>query len=694
MMPQCEKMLTSPQLEGQPTTSPDSRQHQDYTCETLDPQKLMSAREYHFPLQSGRSQWLTPERNGLASRDSSTDSRHNGCSSNSSNDEPSRIRLHTWAEERALIKTCLQSAASGACAENYTLPEAASDRAQLLAAQLKFKSPSKESVTNPSRDEENLSQNEVQRTRELAFAGGGMQSPKRTNETRRLAFAPTPLRKRRTEEVISEAAKHTKQAGSGPGTGAFESRHGDEFPDPATKASQPTETVPQALVAASFSSIDPAFLSVRQATADSEETLRLPSTGTNPLPSATDGPDGICSLPHSRVCMFNIGTPREDAPQTPTGNIDCGMSCQQNKADSLEGDTEKCVVKSPARRSQCRRTRWSRGLPIASCDLCRTPDFATVPSLSDISDCRHSHQSIGFSSSNGTRWRNRGSTAFKASMQQAASAEDSSGSKHSDMPMACSNTLPTSSMQPAVRACEQEMEALQEDLAQRAKRFTELLRSCGTVAAAMDGGSTSSLDSELVEETKHLERVITQLLMVKNTQERRVLQVAQEPCCTHARLASQGAWQDASPLNDRFDTLFAGSPLPFCAPSTGNAFSVSNEEATACASGSVETQRYAARVGSPRSWAALTSSFTHMSPRTPRLLPPHERASSTHASPMFGTNLISQLMSPTCSGPQSKAELSLPEQQRSGDWVVAEPRMRRWGSKSNRPPAIKLSNPR
>jgi len=236
---------------------------------------------------------------------------------------------------------------------------------------------------------------------------------------------------------------------------------------------------------------------------------------------------------------------------------------------------------------------------------------------------------------------------------------------------------------PPVAACGREIEALQEDLAQRAKRFTERLRSCGT---AMNDGSTSNVDSEFVEETKRLERVITQLLMVANTQEGQTFQVAQEPCRTRAHSAPQRGWRDASTFNDRFDTLVAGSPLPFCAPSTVMAFSVSNEEATTRASGSLETEQHAARVDSPRSWAALTS-FAHMSPRTPRQLALRERAISTHASPMFGNNLISQSMSPTCSGPRSNTEVSLPEQQWSGDQVVAlrhESRIRRWGSKSNR----------
>jgi len=377
---------------------------------------------------------------------------------------------------------------------------------------------------------------------------------------------------------------------------------------------------------------------------------------------------------------MGIGTPREDALQTPTGNGACAMSCQENTAGSLEGDTEMRVGRNPASSSQSRKTRWSRGLPIASCDPCRTSDRATVPSLSEISDCRHGHQRTSFSYSKEARWRDRGISTFKASVHWAASAEDSSCSKHSDMPLDCS--LPMSTTQPAVAACGREIEALQEDLAQRAKQLTERLRSDRTFAVAMDGGSTSSVDTEFVEEAKYLQRVITQLLMTAHTQEGRSPHVVQQPCRTRAHSAPQRGWQDASTFDDRFDTLVAGSPLPFCAPSTVVALSADNQEATTRASGSVEIERHAARVDSPRSWAALTS-CAHMSPRTPQQLSLRERASSTHASPMFGTNLISQSMSPSCSGPRSKAEVTLPEQQWSA--LRHESRKRRWGSRSNRP---------
>jgi len=276
-------------------------------------------------------------------------------------------------------------------------------------------------------------------------------------------------------------------------------------------------------------------------------------------------------------------------------------------------------------------------------------------------------------------WRDRGTSAFKASVHWAASAEDSSCSKHSDLQLDCS--LPMSTTQLAVAACGREMEALQKDLAQRAKQLTQRLRSDRTFAVAMDGGSTSSVDTEFVEEAKYLDRAITQLLMTAHTQEGGS-HVVQQPCRNRAHSAPQRGWQDASTFDNRFDTLVAGSPLPFCAPSTLVALSADNQEATTRASGSVEIEPHAARVDSPRSWAALTS-CAHMSPRTPQQLSLRERASSTHASPMFGTNLISQSMSPSCSGPRSKDEVTLPEQQWSA--LRHESRTRRWGSRSNRP---------
>jgi len=679
MMPQSEKMMISPPLEVQAATSHDYCMNQDDTCETFGPQTLVAAREHGFPLQSRQSQWLTPERNAQVSRDSSTESRHDGCSSNSSNDEPRRIRLHTWAEDWAL----------------HPLPEAVLDRAQLQAATQKVKGLSKGSVTNTSGDQQNLSTNNLQRTKEVASAGSGMPSPEGRKGIQRLVFVPTPLRKRRTEEAIPEADEHAQPGGSGSGAGTTESRNGYAFQESATRACQQTETVPQAVPAASSSSIDASHpsLSPERLAVDREDTKRLPSPGVKTLSASSDEQVGICSCTHSRVCMFNIGTPRESAPQTPTGNRVSSVSYQENMFGSLEGNTEVRVGKSPASSSQCRKTRWSRDLPIASCDPCQSLDCATALSPCENLDCSRSNRSSHSThSSHSTylpvgkigRWRNRGSSAFEASVQWAATAEEFSSPKQSALPMDNSNTLPMSNMPPTVIACGREIEALQEDLAQRAKRFTEHLRSCGTAAAAMDGGSASSVDAEFVEEAKRLECVISHLLMAANAREGRCSQDGQQPRRAHS--APQLRGQDASIFNERFGALVAGSPLPFCAPSTEAVCPVSNAETKTYASGSADVERRATKVDIPWSWDSW-SSCAHKSPRTPQKPPLHDQASSTYASPMFGTNMMPQSMSPTCSGPRSKVEVTLLEQQWSEDWVATlrhESRKRRWGGKPNR----------
>jgi len=668
MMPQCEQTLISPHLEGQQTTSQGCSSYQDDPRETFGLQALVAAREHCLPLQSGQSQWLTPERNVHMCRDSSTESRHDECCSNSSNDEPRRMRLHTWAEERALNENYqrIEMATSGSTGEN-TLSEAVSDTPQLRAAAHKDANPPKGSVTTACGDQQSLSQNNLQRTKEAAFACGGKLSPER------LACAPTPLRKRRNEEAIRDVVNHTQPAGSVSSAGVIATRHGHASQDPAAKAPKRTESVPQAEVCAGSSA--PVSMSPGRAMGDGD-TEKLPSPGVNELSSSSDDPDCVLSFPQSCVCMFNIATPREELPQTPTGNRAFAVSCQENQVGSPEGDAEMRTDRTPASSSQCRKTRWSRGMRIA-CDPCQTLHCATALSLAEVSDCRHNRHNHASLPSKGARWRSHGSSAFTANVRWTAIAEE------------CSSTLPmlTTHLQPAVAARGRGIEALEEDLAHRAKRFTERLRSCGKVSAARDGRCTPNVDTEFMEETKRLEHAITSLLMAASAREGRSSQVGQQPCRTRALSAPQLAWQDAYTFNDQFDTLVAGSPLPFCAPSNGIAFPVSNEEAKTCASGFVETVQRAARMESPGAWAAITS-LAHMSPRTPRQLPACERASSTHLSPMFGTNLISRSMSPTCSGPRSRVEAPLPEQQRSEDLVVAlrhESRIRRWGNKSNRP---------